>query len=948
MPPEPDFYTANLALLKQNHPHIFATISSREITPTGEVLLSENDQDDLSSNRAGRLTTSDDTATPEDDTEAFLNLVPPGANGVVVLFGLGLGHAAIALLQERPTVPYLAIFEYDPEVFLQTLRRVDLAKLLSSPKVLLSVGPEADIDVLKPTSRALQLESIYTLRHLPAYAAQEGYHKLEAMVMEHLSSLNVGGATNVHFGKLFTSNRFHHLSAIHHQYLIEAIENAYENVPAIVVAGGPSLDKNIHLLREAQGKAVILGVDSVLPSLLKAGVSPDFISSIDPQDLTYEKLANASLGCLNAPLICMPWVSPKVPKTFPASTVFWTFSAKPIEAWLNHLLGGDTLTGGAGTVAHLNMLAAIIMGCSPIILVGQDLAFTPGRSSHTRNAFLTHDNKASSHQEDDHLFTTAAWGGGEIKTTRDFFGMKRFFERMMEDSPRTYINATEGGVHLEGAEDIPLQIALDRYCQRPHHIAETLQNRCAQASRPNIDKLLQEFQSLSITIDSLLTLIEKTDRTTQTAIRELAVAGKKKKKMQTFSDLPQSLRKKIQEIEKAHKNIDDYNNLWKITEELTLEGLRESERLRHEFSPLADSPATYLKWLHLNLKRCERINTARTETLTYFKKELDKVLTHHASERQLMEKIEQAGENAVLLSSLSELYMATKDTTLAEPVLTKLASMPPVAAETRFQQGVIALERAEYEQGDRYLSEAMRIDPEYETRVATLRQKLGDRYLNHAIFYRRHSLPTMQRLLLKGLRYCPDHEQITSTLLDLFRQALQEILAARQSGNIIKASRLIADWITDLNNNPALAAAIGHDTLAPMLFQHGKLLAEQGMDSEAIDHLRKAVALVPHSAQTHLLLMELLFARQQFQEGIDHLQKAVAIDRKYASYWERIGDTLAGTGRHEDAISAYEQCFLALPNLLDLLKKIGDCYLASNQLEAARSAYEQYKEALEK
>lgn len=946
MPANLDLYAKNLALLKQNHPHIFEIINGKEIPPTGEILPSDNGQPNLTINRAGRLTTLHDMATPPDDVQPFLSLVPPAATGVAVLFGLGLGYAAIALLRERPALHFLAIFEYDPGVFVQALRNIDLTTLLTSPKVILSLGPIPDLEALAPTSRALQLENVYALRHLPSYAAQEGLQTLEAEVFEYISNFNVEGATNVHFGKTFVANRFRHLTAIHHQNLIESLENAFVNVPAILVAGGPSLDKNIHLLKQVQGKAIILGVDSVLPALLKAGVHPDFLSSVDPQELTYEKLTNTPLDGLAIPLICMSWISPKVPKSFPAPTVFWTFSAKPIEAWINVLLGGKILTGGAGTVAHLNMLAAIIMGCSPIILIGQDLSYTPSQS-HTSNAFLTHDQKARTYLEvSDHLFTTTAWGGGEIQTTRDFFGMKRFFERMMLDSPRTYINATEGGIHLDGAEDLPLQAAIEKYCQTPHPILSTIVDSGSR-SKPDIEKLLREFGKTQKTVNTILTLIEKTDKTTRTALRELTLASKHQSP-QAFSQLPSPLRKKIKEIDAAHKTIDNFTHLWQILEELTLEGLRRAERLRHNISPLANNPATYVEWLHKNLKRCEEINKTRTETLRYFNECLSQVLEHHTQERELLAFIEKEGESPMRLSALAALYMASADLTLANPILEKLATMIPISAETRFQQGVIALERAEYEQGERYLSEALRIDPGYETQVAALRQKLGDRYLNHAIFYRRISLPTMQRLLLKGLRYCPDHEQITSTLLDLFQQALQEILAARQSGNIIKTSQMIADWITDLNSNPALAAAIGHDTLAPMLFQHGKLLAEQGMDSEAIEHLRKAVGLVPHSAETHLLLMELLFARQQFQEGIEHLQKAVAIDRKYASYWERIGDTLAKTGRHEDAISAYEQCFLALPNLLDLLRKIGDCYLASNQMEAARSAYEQYKEALEK
>ena len=946
MPSSPDVFTKNLELLKLHHPHVYTTLTRDSYATIGQIFSTGTDRLNLNvSTPDGRHLYLHDRENPENDIKPFLSLVSPGSTGVAVLFGMGLGYAALSLLEERPTLHFLAIFEHDSGIFSQALKNVDLSELLSSPKVLLSVGAEPDLGILDTATRALSLENIYTLRHLPSYTAQPHYHSLEAKVFEHISEFNVEGGTNIHFGKVFLNNRFSHLSAIHHQHLIDSLENAFENIPAILVAGGPSLDKNIHLLKKTKGKAVILGVDSVLPALSKATILPDFLTSVDPQELTYEKLANTPLNELSIPLICMSWVSPKVPKTFPASSVFWTFSAKPFEQWINSLLGGSILTGGAGTVAHLNMLAAIIMGCSPIILIGQDLSFTPNRSSHTSNAFLTHDNKAHLHLEaSDHLFTAPAWGGGQIQTTRDFFGMKRFFERMITDNPRVYINATEGGVHIEGAEDIPLQAAIAEYCQTPLDIPDVIKERCAR-SKPNIEKLLGEFEQVKKTTGSLLELIAKTDRTTVAAKRELAVLAKKRRAPETFSQLPPALRKKIKEIETAHNTLDSHTQLWQALEEITLEGLRDSERLRHEIIPLANNPATYLKWLHKNLKRCENINKTRIETLSYFENQLSRVLAHHEKERQMLQAMKREGETPSLLSSLASLYMESEDLTLAAPILDRLATLSPTA-ETSFNRGVIALERAEYERGNRYLDEAMHLDPDYTPRVASFRRMLGDRYLKHAMFYRGLSIPTMRRLLLKGLRYCPDHPELISNLITLCRQDLQKATEALQESNWQDLLTLTAPWLAELEAHAELCRTLGHDDLSILHHLHGQALAAQGNYSAAIDHLRKATALAPHRAELHIQLMNLLFHQEQFGEGIEHLQKAVAIDRTHASHWEEIGDNLARSGMPQEALSAYEQCFMALPENPALLKKIGDCYMTLNQLPAAQAAYEKYKEAL--
>ena len=947
MPSHPDFYASNLELLKKNHPHLFETMIRGSFSPNGEIFFNDKGEANLHLSAGdGRSIPIHDPTDHNNDVKAFLSVVPPNATGVAVIFGLGLGHAALGLLKERPTLPYLALFELDPGVFFQALKAVDLSPLLTSPKVLISIGPEPDLKTLEPANAALQLESIYVLRQLTSYTAQEEYQALEAKVFEHISSLNMEGGTNIHFGKMFIANRLRHLSAIHHQHLIESLENVFEGRPAILVAGGPSLDKNIHLLRQANDKAVIFGVDSVLPTLIKAGIHPHFLTSIDPQELAYEKLANTPLNGLSVPLICMSWINPKVPKTFPASTVYWTFSAKPFEAWLNKLLGGTTLTGGAGTVAHLNMLAALIMGCSPIILIGQDLSFTPNRSSHTSDVFFTNENKARTYLESDQLITTPAWGGGQLQTTRDFFGMKRFFERMMTDTPRNFINSTEGGVHLEGAEDLPLSLALERHCQTPQPIAAMLADRNSHASKPDIEKLLHEFEKTQETIISLQKLINKSDRTTRTVIRELAVAAKKRPAPQTFSHLPKPLRKKITEIDLAHKALDNHTQLWSFLEELTMEGVRGSERFRHEIAPLANNPATYLKWLQKNLQRFESINQTRTEALSFFNKGLTEVMEHHRQEEVLLATIAREGSNQTNLAALAELYMQSGDLTLATPVLDKLAALPTIAGQTRFNQGVIALEQADYEQGEMFMTEAVRLDPECATQVDSFRRALGDRYFKHAAYCRHVGTPIIKRLLLKGLRYCPDHDQIAASLCTFFSQDLEQASAAQQKGDLAEAGKLTTPWLADLKANSSLATALGFDTVAILHQLHGQILVAQGLDLDALEHFRKALVFAPKLTAAHIQLMQILFAHQQFQEGIEHLRQAVGLDRSQASHWEDIGDTMVQSKMIPEAISAYEQCFLALPENLGLLKKMGDCYLALNQLEAARTAYEKYKEAL--
>ena len=464
-----DYYESNLRLLKKHHLPIFKQITENPPEPFGKISFAPNGNPNLTvKNSRGNSVILHDGANPEKESLDFLKKLPTGHKGFVAILGMGLFYSALNILKERSHLQRLALFELEPGIFIQALRNIDLSPILEDPRLILSIGTETEIpETLAAASRTLQLENSNILHHLPSFNFNpEGYNQLKDDLFAHINSLNVGGTTTRLLGKEFLNNRFKHISTIHHQILLEHIQNKFDDIPAILVAGGPSLDKNIHLLKEAQEKSVIIAVDTVLPALLKNGVHPHFLTCIDPNDLTFEKFADLVPQIKDIALISSSWVNPKTPKVFPADQVFWTFTAKPMEAWLNSLLGGKLLTGGASTVAHLNLIAAHMLGCDPIIFIGQDLAYpSSAASSHAKGTVLQ--GSAPTNVITHHIQGETVTGiNGEIlRTNRSFLSMKQFFETAIAKSDRTHINATEGGANIDGTEILTLQEALDRHCK---------------------------------------------------------------------------------------------------------------------------------------------------------------------------------------------------------------------------------------------------------------------------------------------------------------------------------------------------------------------------------------------------------------------------------------------------------------------------------------------------
>lgn len=946
-----DFYESNLALLRANHPQAWLAITDTPIEPAGKTFIGPNGHLNLTiDNDKGQIIILH-PENPEDEIRHFLKMVGEGSTGVVVFIGMGLGYSPMAILQQRPKIRHLALFEANPAIFLQALHHLDLSLLLSDPRLTLALGPDPNVsEILTPAARALQLEDTHLLQHPASFNTDYSiYAKLRDMLYEHINNLNVCGATTTKFGPSFLENRLRQLTLFNHSHLLEGLADTFANIPAIIVAGGPSLDKNIHILAQAKGKALIFAVDTVLPALTKHGISPDFVTSIDPQDLTYEKFADVVPSIKNISLITVPAITPRVTKNFPARGLFWIFNARPIEAWFNQLLGGTTLTAGAGTVAHLNILSAVILRCSPIIFVGQDLAFPTDRS-HASHTVLTDKSEMKMAQQD---HKNALWvdgiNGGKVRTNRAYFSDKEYFERIISENKRHYINSTEGGVHIKGTEILTLSESIDRHCQKDLNIQERLDTFFCRHQQINQCHLLQGLRSVAEKVAEVRELIKQSNTISRKTFVEFNKLKKNSINFCSFAALPKKLQDRIIQIDRCHLQLDNEHFLWSILEEVTMKGLRQRERMSHEITELTKDPAKYLEWLELSMEMRDHINKIRDDILDLFEKNIRQALDHQDRESRLQKKLAMgAREDTIeILLELARLYFYSEDTVLATPILDKVLTLSPLCAEAHFGLGKIALHQTDYEAAERHFAIATQHDVSFQTEIDTLRAQFGEQYLAYGEKYFTIDSNTARRMFLKGLRYCPNYQPLKEKLRQLARKDIETICTTLSGPEHSETDMLSDDWIKAMQEEPLLLSLLDQEQVAEFYHQHARFLLERHEFQGAVAALLTVLEIVPDRPNIHISLADAFFTIQDFQGGLKHLQRAVALDNTYAGYWENMGDNLRTKGQLHDAILAYEQCFLALPHHLEMLQKIGDCYLSLGKPEAAREAYQQLKNRLE-
>ncbi|WP_270566600.1 motility associated factor glycosyltransferase family protein [Clostridium beijerinckii] len=189
------------------------------------------------------------------------------------------------------------------------------------------------------------------------------------------------------FKDIFIKNFIANLKALKSATPLNSYEDINKGIPAIVVSAGPSLDKNIADMvthkKELERYFIIAG-SRTLKALIKNNIKPDMIVSIDPVDDNYDMMKDYLKE--NSPLAFYEYSNRYLVRDYEGEKIYLsTFLSNTIQE-LNNLKG--TFLGGS--VAHTCIDIANIMGCSPIILVGQDLAFTYDKH-HSESAIFDSD-----------------------------------------------------------------------------------------------------------------------------------------------------------------------------------------------------------------------------------------------------------------------------------------------------------------------------------------------------------------------------------------------------------------------------------------------------------------------------------------------------------------------------------------------------------------------------
>lgn len=406
-----------------------------------------------------------------------------------IFFIAGIGnpvYAKILLEEHRQTKLNIVIYEPSKEIFFKVLESIDITDLLQKDaKCIFVIDGLTGVKVENVIQKMISVEVMDHIKTfiLPNYEMIFAKEMLlfAKTIREKCESCATYINTRTNFSNVFAQNLFANAPYILDGYKTkQLIEVIPRDIPAIIVAAGPSLNKNIKELKRAKGKAFIIAVDTAIKPLASEKIIPDMFAIVDgrkPLELINTEDAK------KIPLLTSISAANSVLSFHTGKKFFYNEGYVYINSMFYRNGESFETVACGGSVATSAFALAFMIGIDTIILVGQDLALT-GNKTHADGTFQ----EKMETIDTSHSIMVPGNIEKEVPTRGDFKMYLEWYNQYIKDCKEyrkqfKVINATEGGAKIDGTEVMTLKDAIDRECKKEIDIQE-----CFEKLHPVFDE----------------------------------------------------------------------------------------------------------------------------------------------------------------------------------------------------------------------------------------------------------------------------------------------------------------------------------------------------------------------------------------------------------------------------------------------------------------------------
>ncbi|EFK9893948.1 motility associated factor glycosyltransferase family protein, partial [Campylobacter coli] len=461
----------------------------------------------------------------------------------VCIYGIG---NALLIKNLAKHYKHLFVFESEIELFILALSTIDLSEELCSGKIYLVDIEEERVDIqllilfdMKDMFEYLSLYEMFVNNSFYKQFCEKTWCETDEFCKKNIEIVirDSGLNSNLSFQSYFhfLQNIPSMLESIPFQRILSQRKNKFDN--AIVVSAGPSLAKQLPLLKACQDKAVIFCADGALSMLEKEGIVPDYVTNLDFTDLAMKFFQNKENKTSLNILSCA--THPNVAHSLKAENCMIVLRNKALYQRFNFNDFGYIDTGTH--VSHFSYTLALALGFKNIIMIGQDLAFDEEGNSHSKG--FDFGEKFSGEENIDKLKIPAYAGKGEVltHTTWNDYRIKLEYLFACNDQKAKFYNATEGGARINFTEELSFKECCEKLLTKEKPKFELPKSLTKNRS----DKLLAKFK-------------EKIQKDQENAKRFLDDALALKQILENI--LSKDFLLPLEFLEKVYQNIENFNH----------------------------------------------------------------------------------------------------------------------------------------------------------------------------------------------------------------------------------------------------------------------------------------------------------------------------------------------------------------------------------------------------
>ncbi|HAA1716705.1 TPA_asm: DUF115 domain-containing protein, partial [Campylobacter jejuni] len=385
---------------------------------------------------------------------------------VLYFYGFGNGILFKALLQNK-NHQHIVVFEKDIEIIWIMFHILDFSNELQNSRLMILQTSSLDIELFSnfcSSKPFFQFSRIYFLELMSHY--YERFHEdvLELnkkLVQDFKDSILSHGndpLDALQGIEQFVYNLPQMITHPSYKELLSKRKNLSDT--AIIVSTGPSLTKQLPLLKKYANKATIFCADSSYPILAKHGIKPDYVCMLERDEIVAECFNN-DFGEFDKDIVFIvksvthPHTIKYLQKNNRAFILVSTYASFIQYLKLDYF--GYFNMGFS--VAHMNFLLTIHLKYKNIILIGQDLAYAKDGQTHSQGFIHANLHNGDYERDLDKFSTTAYGGNGKVQSSEIWTLFRHNFEKDIVNIKMNYhittYNCTEGGARIEGTIEKP-------------------------------------------------------------------------------------------------------------------------------------------------------------------------------------------------------------------------------------------------------------------------------------------------------------------------------------------------------------------------------------------------------------------------------------------------------------------------------------------------------------